>query len=462
MAKKRKQPHDNLVDSSPPTDASTSAQRHTAYEQTQHGLCYNRLYVNIPTPEDQPPPPEPDSLPMVDSSIDTTPLDHAETFSPEWLTPGYDPDQANPLEVSTKRRRTDAMVSAFEFYQTLIRQTENTVIAKLLDRYDAFLCMVQEWCHLRMLKRAGRGHDLRGVKATSQGECVILCPACPLPGINLPPKWRDAPEEQAWLYALFVEIDANFCLKCLKMSSDEQDPGLNHGYVYFVNDCQLKDHIHAFGPNINEEDSTCNNHDTIKSASICGGKGVDASGVGKTEFPKFHLPTHKPECHVNFSFNFTPHVGCTDGEALECGWAAINAVSSSTKNMGPGSRRDTLDDHFGDYNWRKSSIASTFLRKAHEAVEMREELVLAFEAFDAALPTKDTKTWTDLVQMWEKGGTEVNPFATKFESITENAVHLKLAREEQAQLTENLTHTLHEDVSPTLMIAQGLELEDHQ
>ncbi|KAG5640728.1 hypothetical protein H0H81_011707, partial [Sphagnurus paluster] len=72
-------------------------------------LCYNRLYVNIPTPEDQPPPPKPDSLPTVDSSIDTTPLDHAETFSPEWLTPGYDPDQANPLEVSTKRRRTDAM-----------------------------------------------------------------------------------------------------------------------------------------------------------------------------------------------------------------------------------------------------------------------------------------------------------------------------------------------------------------
>ncbi|KAG5633865.1 hypothetical protein H0H81_004693, partial [Sphagnurus paluster] len=92
---------------------------------------------------------------------------------------------------------------------------------------------------------------------------------------------------------------------------------------------------------------------------------------------------------------------------------------------------------------------------------MREELVLAFEAFDAALPTEDTKTWTDLIQMWEKGGTKFNLFATKFKSITENAVRLKLACEEQVQLTENLTHTLHKDVSPTLMIAQGLELEDH-
>lgn len=28
-------------------------------------------------------------------------------------------------------------------------------------------------------------------------------------------------------------------------------------------------------------------------------------------------------------------------------------MANSTKEMGPGSRHDTLDDHFGDYNWRK-------------------------------------------------------------------------------------------------------------
>ncbi|KDQ32352.1 hypothetical protein PLEOSDRAFT_1026822, partial [Pleurotus ostreatus PC15] len=41
------------------------------------------------------------------------------------------------------------------------------------------------------------------------------------------------------------------------------------------------------------------------------------------------------------------------GESPERGWAAMNPVASSTKEMGPCSRRDTLDDHFGDYNWRK-------------------------------------------------------------------------------------------------------------
>jgi hypothetical protein len=72
--------------------------------------------------------------------------------------------------------------------------------------------------------------------------------------------------------------------------------------------------------------------------------------------PKFHLNAHRQFCQANFSFNFTLHVGQTDGEAPERGLGAINAVANSTKEMGPGSRRDTLDDHFGDYNWRKVFI----------------------------------------------------------------------------------------------------------
>lgn len=72
--------------------------------------------------------------------------------------------------------------------------------------------------------------------------------------------------------------------------------------------------------------------------------------------PKFHLPAHIPLCRFLFSFNFTPRVGRTDGEAPERGWAASNGAAASTKEMGPGSRLDTLDDHFGDQNWRKIAL----------------------------------------------------------------------------------------------------------
>lgn len=69
--------------------------------------------------------------------------------------------------------------------------------------------------------------------------------------------------------------------------------------------------------------------------------------------PKFHLPAHIESYNLMFSFNLTPGIGRTDGEAPERGWANINPVAQSTKEMGPGTRHDTLNDHFGNWNWKK-------------------------------------------------------------------------------------------------------------
>jgi hypothetical protein len=62
------------------------------------------------------------------------------------------------------------------------------------DRYHQFLTAIRIWRHVKMLKRAGRGHDPAGVDATQPGECAVECPACPHPGRNLPEGWEDAPE----------------------------------------------------------------------------------------------------------------------------------------------------------------------------------------------------------------------------------------------------------------------------
>jgi hypothetical protein len=56
--------------------------------------------------------------------------------------------------------------------------------------------MVRQWRHLKMLKRAGRGHDPDGVTATRGGELAVLCPACPQPGKNLPVDWKNAPASE--------------------------------------------------------------------------------------------------------------------------------------------------------------------------------------------------------------------------------------------------------------------------
>ena len=69
--------------------------------------------------------------------------------------------------------------------------------------------------------------------------------------------------------------------------------------------------------------------------------------------PKFHAPAHSTSCAIPHSLNLMPGVGRTDGEGIERNWSEINRVTNSTKEMGPGARHDTLDDHFGHHNFRK-------------------------------------------------------------------------------------------------------------
>lgn len=46
-----------------------------------------------------------------------------------------------------------------------------------------------------MLKWAGRSQVPDGVASTCIGDLAVRCPMCPLPGINLPEGWEDAPVE---------------------------------------------------------------------------------------------------------------------------------------------------------------------------------------------------------------------------------------------------------------------------
>ncbi|OBZ74523.1 hypothetical protein A0H81_05787 [Grifola frondosa] len=134
------------------------------------------------------------------------------------------------LSVQTK-------ISGFEFYSALARRTDNTGVEPVKDRYPSFMRMVREWRHLKMLKRAGRGLDPGGVSATQPGGCAVLCTACPHPGVNIPPNWKDATKKS---------MDANFRLKRKKVSSHKKDPGLNHGYAYVVEENAYKSHLSTF------------------------------------------------------------------------------------------------------------------------------------------------------------------------------------------------------------------------
>ncbi|KAJ7091732.1 hypothetical protein C8R44DRAFT_891305 [Mycena epipterygia] len=403
----------------------------------------------------------------------------------------------------------ESKCAAYEFYQSLARETDNmrykgvkmtkteraeaakegkgkTGTKNMKDRYHEFLRMTRQWCHLQMLKHAGCGHDPEGVAKTAPGSCALLCPVCPQPGKNLPRDWKDAPEERQFLYVLFLAMDANFRLKRKDVSTEEKDPGLGKGWVFFADVEKYMAHVKKWW-NEKQERSPCVAHDAVDKPD-CEARGTASSGIGAVDcachnmkrpmavgdlqlgewymnmdymffgslvnselirlfvsydiacqwhiniwtrmlkydneelmvdgdkfmtflIPKFHLPAHIEACNLKFSFNLTRDVGQTDGEAPERGWADTNPLARSTKEMGPGSRRDTLDDHFNDWNHKKIiALGYALRRKIHNAVPEMVETKKALEDMEESMGSEVVAPYTAMAELWENNADAPNPF----------------------------------------------------
>jgi hypothetical protein len=213
--------------------------------------------------------------------------------------------------------------------------------------------------------------------------------------------------------------------------------------------------------------------------------------------PKFHINAHISRCRTTYSFNYTQGVGRTDGEAPERGWAEINPLAASTKEMGPGSRRDTLDYHFGDYNWRKvvgmgeymssyahlttqePSLGATLLRKILSAATDMAEHCIAHEELNSTLLPTTVALWTEQVEAWEDDPTCPNPFEMTAQGTNESynichsssylslgptqaAVRRQLAEDEASTSATGKDFTLDEKVTPSVLIMTGIDIEAEQ
>jgi Kyakuja-Dileera-Zisupton transposase len=73
----------------------------------------------------------------------------------------------------------------------------------------------------------------------------------------------------------------------------------------------------------------------------------------------FHVHGHTDHCYARFAPTFIPGAGMVDGEILETLWAALNKIADSTRSQSTAHRRETLDDHMNDSNWKKLVGLST-------------------------------------------------------------------------------------------------------
>ncbi|KAJ7488629.1 hypothetical protein B0H11DRAFT_1720431 [Mycena galericulata] len=438
----------------------------------------------------------------------------------------------------------ESKCSGSEFYNSLARETDNSGTEPVRDRYDKFLRMTREWRHLQMLKRAGRGHDPTGVDGMRVGECALLCPACPQPGKNLPPDWKNAPKEKRHLYALFLALDANFRMRRKKISSEEKDPSLGDGWSLYGKIAPYYDYL-AKNWNQKQARSTCVAHDAVDKPDR-ESRGTASSGIATVDcarhnmkrpnavgdlqlgeryinmdyiffmglagsevselyvsyniacqwhkniwdrmktfdesiqlhlgkkyyvflIPKFHLPAHIEACNVLFSFHLTRYVGMTDGEAPERGWSSLNPLATSTAEMGPGMRRDTINDAFNDWNHKKIiGLGKWALRKVTECVPELITCSVELEELEDSLRNLgagDTlEAWRKEVEAWEEDAKNPNPFASRVKHKTVLDVRMEMALEVEREMDENLLEGMEisEDMHATEMIGMGLQLEELQ
>ncbi|KAJ7823362.1 hypothetical protein B0H13DRAFT_1919668 [Mycena leptocephala] len=115
-------------------------------------------------------------------------------------------------------------LSAYDFLRGLELCTNHDGLDKPPDRRKPFMHIVRQWREVKRMKRAKRGHDPGGVRATKQGELAVMCRACPQPGWNLPDNWEEIDPFYRFIYFLFLAQDANFRLSNRNVSSESADP----------------------------------------------------------------------------------------------------------------------------------------------------------------------------------------------------------------------------------------------
>ncbi|KAK7002264.1 CxC2 domain-containing protein [Favolaschia claudopus] len=165
-----------------------------------------------------------------------------------------------------------------DFIKTVERSTDAAGLHSVPDRYKSFGLISRQFAFLQRLMRSGRGHDERGVEGTVQGECGVLCWACPHDGINLPEGWREVGPEFRFLFILIVAMDANYRLRNRLRPNEKDDPPLGSGWGYMVEEKEYREHLRGY---VGEEDvSTCVAFQALLQKDTRVTTGLRCSGVG--------------------------------------------------------------------------------------------------------------------------------------------------------------------------------------
>ncbi|KAE9382337.1 hypothetical protein BT96DRAFT_791181, partial [Gymnopus androsaceus JB14] len=155
-----------------------------------------------------------------------------------------------------------------------------------------------------------------------------------------------------------------------------------------------------------------------------------------------------------------------DFELLERLWGIHNMLANATKTMGPGTRIDVLEAHFGYHNWEKYIGHGAMLwEKYKDGLRDRNRQREAHEGLTNSLPEELVRKWEALFEEWESAAYPkdegANPWATSEEFLTEAEVEKELALEDAQRLRESKRDPLHK-TRAAKFLKYSLDVEENQ
>ncbi|KAF7377131.1 CxC2 domain-containing protein [Mycena sanguinolenta] len=417
--------------------------------------------------------------------------------------------------------------TAYHFFNALAKITDNTGSKAFKRRYQLILRVVHQWRNLRSLKRGGMGNDPdRRTSETKCGELGVECIACPKVGVNLPEKWEQTPAAKRFLYAVFLAIDACFSSQAqedlelytefVKGLGDQSEmstctglAALDHANTKYaqgyaatgcgmvtcgphevvckngVGDLQKGEkygnmdyivasawmHLRALLFFLLSYDIMCQWSKNLKERLLLLPPALRfllAQYFVKFVIPKLHILGHLRLCQENYSLLFTWGSAQADMEGIERIWSSSGLMGASTREMGPGSRQDTLDDFWHHWNWGKVVGMGETLRKRF--LKARKELERQTAGLEAFIHGQgaEVSAWKQAVDDFEvrdereEGDPVENPYKLPQSGPTVCDIELELLREEHEK---ERTLAIPRDASEETMteyLMLGLEIEGQQ
>ncbi|KAG1868964.1 hypothetical protein DFJ58DRAFT_714137 [Suillus subalutaceus] len=339
-------------------------------------------------------------------------------------------------------------VSAYEFYHSLARYTNNSRLIGIKDRYSAFMWMVCQWHNLKQLGHGGRGHDSAGVDATAEGE---------------------------WKNALFVTIDANFRLKRKVVSSDTAGPSLNAGWMYFMQEGRYKSYI-ADRATENQERSTCISHNVVNMADIKSSHGPRChrhdmklpNGVGDLQKEEQYINMDYIMCSALLIFamsmiNISYDIICQWHKRL---WTWMETMPEW---LCPPHESFLIQFlcHNSTFKPMSISVARTSLLTGQDTwAEQTVKLPERGCTKEMRLGTcQDTLDDHFKIESWEEDNFSPNSFESQFNhkwSWCFHTIQLQLIELETQKLQAGIDDSLYTNISPSRLIILGINFEDQE